>query len=315
VVAILVLLAKAPGCGAQAPAVRMEVVPSQTRVVQGEPIFFDAKITWAFSVALPAKPRGGDPNLSIEWVLPNGQTRSYAAGKRPVVPWDGTPYRPEPKCPEALRIDLWPCDPGPHRVRLRYAVAPPRRDQGDFWKEQVISNWTEFEVTVPQGADALAWEAFRALAPKADCLRFFNWITYPPNDLLSRFPTSTYAGYVLRAPAASFGCSTYDCFEHPEETLRAECDRGGGEEVIRRCMQSERQRMSVYAQAASAFLEAHPDFFDAPRIRRQLVYCLAFTERIPEAMTHVRILARGQGSLAQEAQAYLEKKAAPKCKG
>jgi hypothetical protein len=80
-------------------------------------------------------------------------------------------------------------------------------------------------------------------------------------------------------------------------------------------MQSERQRMSVYAQAASAFLEAHPDFFDAPRIRRQLAYCLAFTERIPEAMTHVRILARGQGSLAQEAQAYLEKKAAPKCKG
>jgi len=161
-------------------------------------------------------------------------------------------------------------------------------EEGFFFSKQI-----SLRIEPPSGLDKKAYEGTNQ-CPLCE-----------PAILLQRFPTSTYAGYILRAPAASFGCSSYDCFENAEEALRTECNRGGGEEVVQRCMRNERQRMEAYARAARAFLEAHPDFWAAPRIRRELAFCLAFTGRLPEALEHVEILAQGEGKEAQEAKAYL----------
>ena len=294
-----VLLAQEP------PAGRLEVRSWQKRVVQGEILWLEGKLTWSQAVDLPGKLQGMDPNLWIEWTLPGGATRLEATGREPEVPWRGPAYRPERGCPEVVQISLWPCEPGTHRIRLRYRVSPEWQKRGSFWEGEVLSDWAEVEVTAPQEADAEVWKAYLALSPKMDCQRFYTWATYPSNGILAKFPTSTYAGYILRAPAASFGCSSYDCFENAEEALRTECNRGGGEEVVQRCMRNERQRMEAYARAARAFLEAHPDFWAAPRIRRELAFCLAFTGRLPEALEHVEILAQGEGKEAQEAKAYL----------
>jgi hypothetical protein len=134
----------------------------------------------------------------------------------------------------------------------------------------------------------------------------------PVKDIIARHPTSIFAGYALRAPAVSFGCGTYDCFDNPEETLRKECDRGGGDKPTQACMQQEREKMRAYANAGAPFLETHPDFFDAPRIRRQYAYCLAFTGRVDEALDQVRILSKGEGELGKEAKSFLEKRTAKK---
>ena len=213
-------------------------------------------------------------------------------------------------------------NPGPCRVLYRFdsrevfaeinIKTRATEANEDVWKGVTESEEVAWEVKEPQGEDLLAMQAYRKAVPNAlRGLILENWA----DQILARFPTSTYAGYVLRAPPASFGCSTYDCFDSPEETLRRECDRGGGDKPTQECMRKERERMEGYAKHAAQFLEAHPDFFDAPRIRRYLAYCLAFTGRVPEALTQLRILAEGTGAEAQEAKAFLEKRAASKCRG
>lgn len=167
----------------------------------------------------------------------------------------------------------------------------------------------DFTVRAPQGED----KAALALLP--DTLRdVASDETSVPPGLLEKYPASTYAGYALRILSISIGCNTYDCLNNPDEALHRECDRGGGEISARTCMERERGRMHAYAKAAGPFLGAHADFFDAPRIRRQYAYCLAFTGRIPDAWDQVRLLAQTKGKEAEEAKAYLDNHKAEKPK-
>jgi hypothetical protein len=217
--------------------------------------------------------------------------------------------------------------PGPYEIDVAIEKAPSRHSEP--WVDLVPVVKT-IEISAPQGEDAAYLRALEEAIASADPKtlkggtlqsRPLEWgevlHTRRANAeaiCLQRFPTSTYAGYLLRAPAASFGCSSYDCIEKAEETLRADCSggswegamqRGIKEETIQRCMEDRRQPMWAYAKAARPFLEAHPDFFDAPRIRRELAFCLAFTGRLAEALEQVKVLAQGEGKEAQEARAYL----------
>jgi len=223
-----VLLAQEP------PAGRLEVRSWQKRVVQGEILWLEGKLTWSQAVDLPGKLQGMDPNLWIEWTLPGGATRLEATGREPEVSWRGPAYRPERGCPEVVQISLWPCEPGTHRIRLRYRVSPEWQKRGSFWEGEVLSDWAEVEVTAPQGADAEVWKAYLALSPQMDCQRFYTWATYPSNGILTKFPTSTYAGYVLARKLLDFSDWRFKVGtpasaiqagkEHPEWATRSQSD-------------------------------------------------------------------------------------------
>lgn len=296
--------------------VSLHISSRTSRVVKGEEVWLTFEMQWARNVRLPMLPCGADPDIWTEAVLPDGSSREWMNGqaplplpKRPPVDWK----QGEPLKGELTVLPL--CEPGEYRIRLHYRLHPDWPDRPQYWGGRIASNWVAITIEEPQGEDLRVWQDFPSSIPKPDCQTFRNWYLSHSTTLLTRFPTSTYAGYVLRAPPASFGCSTYDCFDYPEEMLQKECDRGGGDKPTQECMRKERERMEGYAKIAVPFLEAHPDFFDAPRIRRYLAYCLAFTGRAPEAMTHLRILAEGAGAEALEAKAYLEKRAASKCRG
>jgi len=292
------------------------ISPRSSALVKGEEVWLTFEMRWSTDVRLPMLPCGADPDIWTEVVYQDGQVREWMNGqaplrlpKRPPVDWKaGEPLKGE--------ISVLPlCEPGEYRLRLHYRLHTDWPDRNQYWDGQVVSNWVQVTILEPQGEDLQVWQNCLRAVPKKDCQAFRNWYLSQSSFLLTRFPTSTYAGYVLRAPPASFGCSTYECFDSPEETLRRECDRGGGDKPTQECMRKERERMEGYAKHAAQFLEAHPDFFDAPRIRRYLAYCLAFTGRVPEALTQLRILAEGTGAEALEAKAFLEKRAASKCRG
>ncbi|MFZ5983332.1 MAG: hypothetical protein ACOYXN_03110 [Acidobacteriota bacterium] len=322
--------------GAASEEIRVRCQPDKTEVLFGEPVYatYEVENVSQAPVYVHAIKRG-EGLMLYGW-------KARAVGPKGGVPVREMPVHGSPEFKYALapgeqataRQPLPITDvtrpelaPGVYELRLQveYSLTPAERE----WEKRASCS-SEFWVKEAAGDDA-AWLA--ALETEAKAASRADLRRYDPNaplgwyevlegttknqipSLLTRFPTSTYAGYVLRAPPASFGCSTYECFDSPEETLRRECDRGGGDKPTQECMRKERERMEGYAKHAAQFLEAHPDFFDAPRIRRYLAYCLAFTGRVPEALTQLRILAEGTGAEALEAKAFLEKRAASKCRG
>ena len=295
-----VLLAQEP------PAGRLEVRSWQKRVVQGEILWLEGKLTWSQAVDLPGKLQGMDPNLWIEWTLPGGATRLEATGREPEVPWRGPAYRPERGCPEVVQISLWPCEPGTHRIRLRYRVSPEWQKRGSFWEGEVLSDWAEVEVTAPQGADAEVWKAYLALSPQMDCQRFYTWATYPSNGILTKFPTSTYAGYVLvkQGPGGSLRRASEITPEELDRLWYIPVTEPEAQKEERR--KASREGYAMFVQKARAFLGAHPDFSQKALLSKEIANALFYQGRYDEAWLEVEALARLEGPWAEEAKECLK---------
>lgn len=134
----------------------------------------------------------------------------------------------------------------------------------------------------------------------------------PPvaSTILAEYPSSTYAGYVLARNAVGFSSQPLFWLDDPNANmLRYHHTPGGQMEAPQ--IDSEKAAMAAYAKSAGPFLDAHPDFVQAPLIRRTYAMCLGLTGHVPEAMAQIQTLAQGQSNEAAEARAYLESKAAP----
>ncbi len=158
-----------------------------------------------------------------------------------------------------------------------------------------------FTVQAPSGEDAAAYQAF-----KGDPLAH-------PADLLQRFPTSTYAGYVLADGAPGFSDQPLSWLGDPDTNIRNYYRTPDGRiGVTQAHIDQEKAAMAAYAKSVGPFLEAHPDFPQAPRIRRQYAMCLGLTGHMPEAMAEIQTLSTGTGKEADEAKAFLGEKAPAK---
>jgi len=189
-----------------------------------------------------------------------------------------------------------------------------------FWKGFAKSNTVEITVVSPTGVDRQAYDTY--LKPYATGKkRLLNSYTGREsvmvkghseikgenllNAILKRFPTSTYAGYALRARIPALAREALTDLNNPDGTLRRWSDRGGSEATIQGHITKVQSAMRTYAEAAGVFLRAHPDFAYASEIRRGYAMCLGLTGHMPEAMAELQTLGEGSGKEAQEAKAYL----------
>lgn len=126
--------------------------------------------------------------------------------------------------------------------------------------------------------------------------------------ILTRFPTSTYAGYALRSMPTNTTPVAWSltCLQDPDAAMRRYCTRGSKESSTQWCVAQARSDLEAYADKAAAFLQAHPDFLYAQEIRHAYAMCLGLTGRLSEALAEVDTLAKGQGKEADDARAFLE---------
>lgn len=127
--------------------------------------------------------------------------------------------------------------------------------------------------------------------------------------VLQRFPTSTYAGYVLAHHGPALALQSLASLDDVDQTLRQFGYRGGSEENTQAHIKAMQDTMCEYVAHAGPFLKAHPDFFYAPLIRRLYAMSLGLTGHVPEAMAEIQTLSTGTGKEADEAKAYLAAKA------
>ena len=142
----------------------------------------------------------------------------------------------------------------------------------------VVSNTVEFRLVQPDGIDLQVFEKY-----KDKC----NQIILRPEDLLQKYPASTYAGYALVGnnghpwpllPVEEIklrGCSmrSLEKFpDHPE--IRPQMEE---QEKKRRDLNQDR------ADKLKAYLNARPDFVYADFMRLELATRLAYLERYNEA--------------------------------
>ena len=164
----------------------------------------------------------------------------------------------------------------------------------------VESNHFKFKISAPTGLDATVFEKHAI-----DC----NKVGLSPDDLLSRYPASTYTGYVLITRSVPLGGEPFASMENPEQIYKERWSgRASTQQSIQGHVKDNTEKMIAYAKSADLFLAAHPDFRYAPLIRRQYALCLGFTGRMPEAIEQVKVLAKGEGKEADEAKAYLAAK-------
>jgi hypothetical protein len=317
-------------CGQE---VQVRCVPDQGKILFGEPVYARYVLTNVSQapVFICARLRKDGSLSVVRW-------KAFASGPFGNVPLrDGVSGDPQFKhllqSGESVEIhqplpvtDTTIKELLPGEYQVRFTIEYSLTEQPGTW-ERRAAGAGNFSVVNPEGPDA-AWikalqEAIRTTGEKSlrrptreAPIGWYEVLEGPVDGivptLIERFPTSKYTGYVLRTSSVSFGCSSYECFDAAEETLRKECDRGGGEANIRVCMEQAREKMRAYIKVAGPFLSAHSDFFDASRIRRLYAYCLAFTGRVDEALDQVCILSKGEGELGKEAKSFLEKRTAKK---
>ncbi len=174
-------------------------------------------------------------------------------------------------------------------------------DEYHTWTGAISAPEVRIELMKPSGVDMQAYKAFTGF-PLSNS-----------EKLLTRFPTSTYAGYALAENTVAFSDQPFFWLDDPEGNILSYYRTPDGRiGVTKAHIEAEKATMATFAQLAGPFLETHPDFIYAPLIRRMYAMCLGLTGDIPGAMNQISILAKGQGKEADEAKAYLKKKASAK---
>lgn len=191
-IALMLLSTCAFGNGA--PALKIEVAPAEAELVLGE--------DWAFTVTWK---NTGDAPLAIAYdtslssrlvkVVVQGKTRPECVFLRPpAVDWIPQAHRtiaPRGSLTKILRRDeLGIADPGEYALLVEYDATGlgPDWDAVPVERVRVVSNTVRFRLVQPKGADATVFKKHANAC---------NQIVLDQEEILKRYPTSTYAGYVL----------------------------------------------------------------------------------------------------------------------
>lgn len=162
------------------------------------------------------------------------------------------------------------------------------------WEGEVISETVIVEVTSPKGINLECYNYF-----KGDPLA-------KQEELMYKFPTSTYTGEALIRFPVELSSQAFSCLNDPDKFMNCWFDRGGGEESVQKRIREAKDSMNKYNRIAETFLEAHTNFYLNPMIRRKYIMCLGFTGQANEAQEQLKTLAKGEGKEAEEAREFLE---------
>ena len=171
--------------------------------------------------------------------------------------------------------------------------------QFQAWEGRIESEICQFEVKAPTGIDLEAYNYFKG-EPLSK-----------PQELLQKFPTSTYAGYEL----AKDGCEDLENYvnltsdEIIDDVLgvRWRPDRDTYKEEVK-AKYSEKLKM------LRNFILAHPDFAEADMIHSAIARSLLILGRQNEAIEEMKILSKMEGKFAEGARRAIEKIDQEKCK-
>ena len=302
--------------GPQETKLAIELLAPQKTVLAGEPICFSAKITnegpMAAKVVIPHGDVFGPwmyENCCKEALVakgPGGKIR-YAAFQVPPKILKPGEAMAMTAGDSSYRDDVLALyEPGHYKVWAELqstgitagptvAPDPPRYEY--FWKGHATSNICEIEVLAPSGVDA---EAYKAL--KGDPLAH-------PQDLLAKYPSSTYAGYVLvgQGPGGSLQAASVMTpevrdLEWHVPTAATPAKQDEWRKVAR-------ESYETFVKQARAFLCIHPDFAEQALLRRELATALFNLDKPDEAWMEVEALSKLDGQWAEEARNCLKARA------
>ncbi|MEW5764516.1 MAG: hypothetical protein ACOYXN_09435, partial [Acidobacteriota bacterium] len=176
----------------------------------------------------------------------------------------------------------------------------------DVWKGVTESEEVAWEVKEPQGEDLLAMEALRKAVPNAlRGLILENWA----DQFLTRFPTSTYAGYVLVKLGGGMSLQEASRVTPEVRDQVWYVPTGASREKQEEHRRMVRKNYEEFVSQARTFLAAHPDFSQRALLRKQLAIHLFYLDRAQEAWVEVEALSKLDGPWAEEARALMECKA------
>ena len=221
---------------------------------------------------------------------------------------DGPPHHFPYHCTAEFTYRFWLL-PGAYTVQARYrAEKQPDAPTAPYWTGSLSTDAVRFQVDDPQGEDLRALQAFNLAPGKTPVKSYVSFIQRNAQELLKRFPTSIYAGYVLRERGPSQVLWAISCLNDPDAELRKYSDMGGGEDNLQRRIAKTQAELQAYAKLAGPFLQAHSDFPYATMLRKNLAMCFGLTGHMPEAMAEIQVLSTGTGKEAEEAKAFLQGK-------
>ncbi len=135
-----------------------------------------------------------------------------------------------------------------------------------------------FEITQPAGADAAA---FKLLPSSIKNLATESITKGPlPKEILERYPTSTYAGYVLLGMGPGGGWAWSFLERSLDDITRYQKERP-----------ARFAQLSAFPVQAQAFLNLHPDFLEAALLRHQMVIAFLLTGNQKEGIEQLRVIA------------------------
>ncbi|MEW6230134.1 MAG: hypothetical protein AB1700_18960, partial [Bacillota bacterium] len=237
------------------------ISPRSSALVKGEEVWLTFEMRWSTDVRLPMLPCGADPDIWTEVVYQDGQVREWMNGqaplrlpKRPPVDWKaGEPLKGE--------ISVLPlCEPGEYRLRLHYRLHTDWPDRNQYWDGQVVSNWVQVTILEPQGEDLQVWQNCLRAVPKKDCQAFRNWYLSQSSFLLARYPTSTYAGYVLVKLGGGMSLEEASRVTPEVRDQVWYVPTGASREKQEEHRRMVRKKYEEFVSQARTFLAAHPDF-------------------------------------------------------
>ncbi|MGB9693630.1 MAG: hypothetical protein ACPLYF_02185, partial [Fervidobacterium sp.] len=169
----------------------------------------------------------------------------------------------------------------------------------NFYDKPIKSNVEEFEFVKPSGIDLEVYEKYHN-----SC----NQITLNEGDLLQKYPTSTYAGYVLLkyGPSGSLKDASKITPEKFDERFYI---IGNTDEKERRRKET-KDKYEDFILKARKYLAVHPDFPKASLLKKEIVNALFYTDKGEEAWKEMGELSRMEGEWAEEAKAVLAEKSA-----
>ncbi len=172
---------------------------------------------------------------------------------------------------------------------------PPRYDY--FWKGHAISNACSIDILAPTGVDAAAYQAFKG-----------NPLAHPV-DLLKRFPTSTYAAYVVYGVMHGFAGGDQPMFLRSIETgsylSNSYPDDTGKSKDGWRSLSGE-QAAQWWVKWINIILSNHPDIWFADRLRlKRAVDQVALKNYQVGAADLQTLSQQANPDVAQKAQAIL----------
>ncbi len=204
---------------------------------------------------------------------------------------------------------------------LRYSL---KEEEGLFEKEVQASK--NFYIEKPEGEDA-GWlqyvgevkkKLFQEHPERVALKRPLGWgdvlaCGFCSNedkdirvDLLQKYPTSTYAGYVLvkHGPSGSLKDASKITPEKFDERFYIV----GSDEEKEKKRKEAKQKYEDFILQARKYLALHPEFPMASLLKKEIVNALFYTDRKDEAWIEMEALSKMEGEWAEEAKAVLAKK-------